>query len=315
MCSAGLGEHTSGKVTMDADNDAVTLSDAPAVARRRVRLALRSARSAKQLTQSEVANAMGWSLSKVMRIEKGQVNISKGDLRMVLDYLDVTNPEEVEQLELDASVSRKERYVTDADDRENLTPAMLRLTQYEAEANAVLYYSDVVLPGQLQTEDYARAILERHRHRIDETKMNARLQARMRRRKALLERARPLEYRLILDEAVLRRPTGGREIMRAQLLDLLRTIQSGVAQVRVAPFTSDSPLVFLGPFTIIDLGDRDKLLYRETVMGDEIVETRDLVDLHDEVFEDLWPNILDESASSHLIEAAARGDLWGHDYT
>ena len=59
--------------------------DSPAIARRRVRLAVRDARLDKKLTQSEVAEAMEWSLSKVMRIESGEVTISPNDLRPLLE--------------------------------------------------------------------------------------------------------------------------------------------------------------------------------------------------------------------------------------
>jgi transcriptional regulator with XRE-family HTH domain len=70
----------------------MSTADTPAVARRRVRLALRAAREAKGLTQGQVADEMEWSLSKVMRIEKGDVNISPADLRVLLGYFDLTDP-------------------------------------------------------------------------------------------------------------------------------------------------------------------------------------------------------------------------------
>src|SRR5215468_9266364 len=106
----------------------------PAVARRQVSLALRRAREAKQWTQTQVATAMEWSLSKVMRIEKGQVNISPSDLRSVLAVLDVTDTEQINDLLAAARVSRSERYSTDALDREHLSPATIALLQFEKEA-------------------------------------------------------------------------------------------------------------------------------------------------------------------------------------
>src|SRR3954451_8670524 len=138
---------------------ASTGTNPPAVARRRVSLALRRAREAKKRTQTQVANAMEWSLSKVMRIEKGQVNISPADLRAVLQILDVTDEAEVDELLADARVSRSERYTTDEYDREHLTSAMVRLFQYETVATSVLHYNNMALPGFLQTRDYAQTIL------------------------------------------------------------------------------------------------------------------------------------------------------------
>jgi len=87
--------------------------DLPAVARRRVRLALRSARESKQLTQTDIARAMDWSLSKVMRIEKGEVNVSPSDLKLLLQHLDVRDPVQVSQLMDDAKLSRQQRWSID----------------------------------------------------------------------------------------------------------------------------------------------------------------------------------------------------------
>src|SRR5689334_6603939 len=115
--------------------------DLPAVARRRVRLALRSAREAKQLTQTEIARAMDWSLSKVMRIEKGEVNVSSSDLKLLLEHLEVRDPDHVRQLLDDARLSRQQRWAIDQADRDHLTPAMLELIQYEAEATAIRYFA------------------------------------------------------------------------------------------------------------------------------------------------------------------------------
>src|SRR5688572_20486351 len=72
--------------------------DTPAVARRRVRLAIRDARTARGLTQSAVADAMEWSLSKVMRIESGEVTISQSDLRPLLAHLGVSDRVRVDEL-------------------------------------------------------------------------------------------------------------------------------------------------------------------------------------------------------------------------
>ena len=117
--------------------------DSPAVARRRVRLALRAARLAKKLTQSQVARAMDWSLSKVIRIEKGEVNVSPSDLKVLLEHLDVTDPGTVEELLDDVRLSRSERWTVSDDDREHMTPAMIELFQFEADATAMRYYNNV----------------------------------------------------------------------------------------------------------------------------------------------------------------------------
>jgi transcriptional regulator with XRE-family HTH domain len=78
--------------------------ESPAVARRRVRLALKRAREALGLSQTAVARKMDWSLSKVQRIEAGDNAVSGTDLRALLDLYQVTDEEEIEQLQEEARV-------------------------------------------------------------------------------------------------------------------------------------------------------------------------------------------------------------------
>src|SRR6266699_4509700 len=87
--------------------------DLPAVARRRVRMALREAREKKDLTQSQVADAMEWSLSKVMRIESGEVTIAPNDLRFLLTYLGITDRARVEELLQYAKSARRRQMWSD----------------------------------------------------------------------------------------------------------------------------------------------------------------------------------------------------------
>src|SRR6185295_7178027 len=119
--------------------------DSPAIARRRVRLAVRDARLDKKLTQSEVAEAMEWSLSKVMRIESGEVAINPNDLRPLLTYLGIQNRQVVDELVQAAKASKSRRQWWDEPRfRENLTPAVRNLIQYEGEATEARYFSIAV---------------------------------------------------------------------------------------------------------------------------------------------------------------------------
>ncbi len=281
----------------------------PAVARRRVSLALRRAREAKQWTQTQVANAMEWSLSKVMRIEKGQVNISPSDLRSVLAALDVTDTAEIDELLADARVSRSERYTTDDLDREHLTPAMIRLFQYEVEATSIKQYSDALIPGILQTAEYARAIFSNHWHPYSAETVEARIQSRLRRHSRVFDQPNPPDYAVILDEVVLHRPIGSVAIMANQLRSLARASSDGRVRLRIASF-KDSPLLFLGTFELYDLGDGGKVLYRESAWMDSIVESEGEIDLHTRIFGQTWANVLDEDESLRLLESAIAGKFW-----
>jgi transcriptional regulator with XRE-family HTH domain len=111
--------------------------DRPAVARRKVRLAIKDARNARGFTQGQVADAMEWSLSKVMRIESGEVTISQNDLRPLLAYLGIKDRKVVENLVQAAKASKQRRQWWDDKRYQGmLTPAMRQLVSFEAEVEA-----------------------------------------------------------------------------------------------------------------------------------------------------------------------------------
>jgi transcriptional regulator with XRE-family HTH domain len=228
--------------------------DSPAVARRRVRLALRSARQAKRLTQTQVAHAMEWSLSKVMRIEKGDVNVSPNDLKALLDYLKVSDPHQIQELLGDARLSRQERWIVDPADREHLTPAMIELFQFEAEAMTIRYYNNLIIPGILQTRAYSEVLLRGYSDQLEPETVAARITVRQARLRGVLYRAKPPDYLVILDESVLLRPVGGPSVMAEQLEHLLSTMDETPLRVRILPFVNAATsLVFYGAFALHDL--------------------------------------------------------------
>lgn len=284
-------------------------TESPAVARRRVRMALRRAREARHLTQGQIAEAMEWSLSKVMRIEKGDVSISASDLRVLLDFLEVRDPAEVKALMADARTSRSERWSSDPDVREHLTPATAQLFQFEGEATAIRIYANVVIPGPLQTPAYARAMFNGYVHDLSEDTIRARIDLRLRRRE-LFYRTDPPDYLAILDESVLWREVGGPAVMGEQLSELLRIIDETPILVRIIPFAAAGAIALLGPFILFDLGtEENAVLYRETHTSDEIVHARRVIARHREIFERLWPEALDDKSSADLIKRRAEAML------
>jgi transcriptional regulator with XRE-family HTH domain len=280
--------------------------DSPAVARQRVRLALRSARQAKQLTQGQVAQAMEWSLSKVMRIEKGDVNVAPNDLKALLDFLEIKDPTRVQRLTEAARASRHERWTIDPADRQFLTPAMNELFQFEAGASAIRYYQNLIIPGILQTSAYAAALFDTTGGITDQETIAARISSRQRRLREVLYRPDPPQYLTVLDESVLRRPIGGPAVMADQLEHLLRLTAETPLQVRILSYVNAASLqIFYGAFVLIELDETGSVfLYRETGTTDEASQSPDDVDRHRAVFEDMWAKALDDDASSERIAAA-----------
>ena len=291
--------------------------ESPAVARRRVRLALRRARHATDplLSQSDVARRIGWSLSKVQRIEAGDVTVSGTDLRALLDLYGGFSPEEIEELVEDARISRRQRWWTKPEYREHLTPAVLKLMGFEAEAAEIRAYQPGVVPAVLQTPETAEAILGFWNASLTE-KRRVRHDVRALRQQEIIEREDPPRYYLILDESVLLRDVGGPKIAAEQMDALAAAAQRPAVHIRVVPLARGAFMALLGPFSIVDLDERegrepddadqeDAVLYREGWNIDDITEDHKLVREHREYFEVLWNQSLDEEVSLRLITARA----------
>jgi transcriptional regulator with XRE-family HTH domain len=261
--------------------DLMAEGESPAVARRRVRLALREAREAAGFTQAEVAEEMEWSLSKVIRIENGDVSIAPNDLRPLLSYLKVRDKAIVADLIESAKKARTRprqgaAWYQAPQFRENLTDPLRKLIEYEAEANWIHSYSVFHVPGPLQIPEYSTALTETWVEELSHEQINFRLDARKRRRAAVLERVGELHITTLLDESVFRRTVGGPAVLRAQLAELLRLGEIGLVGVRMIRFTADIPMSYNAGFDILFLSDDGDLsnavMYRETGTSDEILE-------------------------------------------
>jgi transcriptional regulator with XRE-family HTH domain len=287
-------------------------SESPAVARRRLRLALRRVREAQRVTQSQIAEALEWSLSKVNRIESGDVTISNTDLRALLEFLGVTDAAVIEHLTDQARASRQRGWWDQPQYREHLTPSTLQLLQFESEATAIRTFQPTLFPGLLQTREYAAAILDVFADAPGGAAPDVRLAARMRRRAQLLERPDPPTYYVVVEESVVQRHVGGRPVMVGQLRSIIDTSHSSAAIIRVLPLARGAPSM-LGAFTIFDLGDEENaVLYREYVVGDEIVESPEDIRRYRQMFEQIWDNSLSDEESVRLIDENLR-TLVNHD--
>lgn len=281
--------------------------DTPAVARRTVRLAIRDARTARGLTQTNVADAMEWSLSKVMRIESGEVTISQNDLRPLLAYLGIRDKARVDELIRAAKASKQRRQWWDQPKFAGmLTPAMKQWFSYEVEATTMLIYCAVNFPGFLQIPEFASHVLGFFDDELSPEAIAARLETRALRRKALEARASRPDARVILDESVLLRTQGRPDVLGAQLSSVLDVMDEGWLTVRIAPFTL--PNAGIGNWEIFYLGVEDlehAVLYRENSTKDEIIDDQIGLERHLGQWEKIWHYSIDETRSREMIGARA----------
>jgi transcriptional regulator with XRE-family HTH domain len=289
----------------------MALGDSPTVARRRVRLALRGAREHGGLTQQQVADEMEWSLSKVIRIESGEVSIAPNDLRPLLGFLGIKDRSRIDALVQDARAARvrqRRSWWQEPVYREHLTPALRHLIEFEAEAVSIRYFGLLVMPGPIQIPQYAEALTRRwsEGEELTEDEIKFRVQARTLRRDTILSRLGSLRLFVLLDEAVLLRPIGGRDIFAGQLKELIRLGEHDSVSIRMIPFDVEIALSNNAAFDLLYLGqdgnDDDAIMYRETGPADEIIEDHTTAARHRTRYEKLWDAALDESATAAFIQ-------------
>lgn len=156
-----------------------------------------------------------------------------------------------------------------------------------------------IIPGLLQTEAYARAVLGAGRIYDDqdpEEKVAARLE-----RQSILARDAPPWAWFVLDEAVLHRVIGGRQVMREQLAHLLHAGQWARVHVQVLPLSGTDPVAMGGSFTLLSLPDGRELAYEEGVVYGRLIEDADEVMRRSVIYDRLQANALSPTRSAELI--------------
>ena len=264
-----------------------TDSPSPAVQRRRLRTELRRARQQAGLTQDQVAEAMEWSLSKVIRIEAGTVGISANDLKVLLGYYKIVDDDQVASLLALARAGRERPWQSVY--RDAVSPRLLQFIEFEAAASISRNFQPLVVPGLLQTEEYARVIFRQFSEDVPDKRIDAQVEVRMRRQELLDRDDSPLLF-FILDEAATRRLIGGRDVMRRQLRRLTEMAARPHVTVEVVPFSAGAHPGLQGSFVIQEFPDPadDDVLYLESPQGEVISrDDPDLILHYREVFEDL----------------------------
>ncbi|QSB13704.1 helix-turn-helix transcriptional regulator [Natronosporangium hydrolyticum] len=280
----------------------------PTAGRRRLRNTLRRVRDQVRLTQEQVAEAMDWSLSKVIRIETGGVGISTSDLRQLLQLYEVSDPDQVAELVELARVGRRRPWWTQF--REALPAGYLSYIGLEDESSALRCVSPVGLPGLLQTEEYSRAVVEASWWAVRPSAHGPatatdRINVRQIRQREVLHRDRPPEITAILDEAVLWRQIGGPEVLRRQLRHLVTLGSEPHITIQVLPFSA-SMMNMLSHFVLMEFSDPadPDAVYVESAFDHTLLEGEEI-----ETYRNAFSRLRDASLAAEdsltLIEQVA----------
>ena len=281
---------------------AVGDSASPLMHRRRLRNELRAARLEKGLTQEQVATAMEWSLSKMNRIEKAKTGISANDLKALLPLYGITAKDRTEELLALARASRQTPWWRGYGDVAPST--LLELIDYENAATSISQFEPMFVPGILQTEDYALAVLRASYGAKSPAERMVSL--RTKRRDLLASEGAPA-FSFVLDESVIRRPVGGLAVMRNQLMHLVSLADLPNVTIQVVPFAAGVHPGMKGPFKVIEFDDEpdEDVAFLEGPHGDIISDDPEETGRYLEAFHRVAQLALEPSESVGLLGKAA----------
>ncbi|NLT54909.1 MAG: helix-turn-helix domain-containing protein [Actinomycetales bacterium] len=263
----------------------------PMAQRRRLRQELKRLRTEAGMTQREVAQALDWSPSKVIRIENGSVAVATTDLRALLMLFEMKDKRHEQELVEMARASKKQPW---AQFRDVYSHEAIQYFAYEASASIIREYSNSWVPGLLQTEEYATALLSGV-WSPEEKVVSRKVEFRMERQEELLDREQPPEMFFIMDEAVLRQGVGGPRTMRRQLERLAELAKRPEITIQILPFGSGAHFGMRGPFIYLEFpseGD-DDVLFLENQLGDQV--SRDDTEITTQFLQAFWD--MEEKAS------------------
>ncbi|GAA2774247.1 DUF5753 domain-containing protein [Nonomuraea dietziae] len=185
-----------------------------------------------------------------------------------------------------------------------------RLLGLEAEATSQQNWEPQVVPGLLQTEDYAREVILASRGivRITHSGVRSRVEARLDRQQRVLHRADPCILHIILDESALMRRFGEPSVMRAQMEHLIQLSVLPHVSVQVLPLESLHP-VNTGAFIHLKFAAFDDVVYLEQLYNPRFVEDPEMVAGYETAFDHIRSEALDENESRVLIQRKAM--MWG----
>ncbi|MFI9629319.1 helix-turn-helix domain-containing protein [Streptomyces sp. NPDC052042] len=272
----------------------------PSVSLRRLAGHLSKLRTQARLSQEDVTERTGINRATLYRIEAGRSRPQKRTLTALLDLYGLDGPRRDEIVEL----------ATNTDQQDWLRPYHADLSEqytayisFESEARAVQNFEPVFIPGLLQTEDYARAVIRDIWSAASAADVEQHVRARMDRQKRLAG-ADPLRLSAVMSEAALRHHVGGPSVMAEQLRHLQAAAAAPHIDVSVIPFSAGAHPGMLGAFSVMTFPDHPGIAYLDGPAGDLFLEAEPDRVRYTSIFESLLSIALDHDESRALIESS-----------
>jgi transcriptional regulator with XRE-family HTH domain len=269
---------------------------------KRLGSALRALRVASERSAEQVATSLGWSGSKVSRIENGNQLASEDDVRALVALYGV-GEDEIEKYVAIARQARQRDWWHKYDD---VLPEWFEgYLGLEAEASKISTYESDLVPGLLQTEQYATAVLGAFPLRTTPEEMERTVDLR-RARQARLSDENPLILDAVISEAVLRRAIGGTTVMADQLRHLIAMTERPNVTLRLLPFEAGEHPGLDGAFSVLEFADPEdgRIVCVEAMTSTLYLErTRD-VGVYRLAFDQLQSRALGPEETIDIVSAA-----------
>jgi transcriptional regulator with XRE-family HTH domain len=266
----------------------------PTVRRRELGILLRTLRAERGLTVEQVAERLLCSPSKVSRMETGHRNATLRDVRDLCEIYGITQPAERDRLMTLAREARQSAWWQSYD----LTYSTF--VGLEADATSISNFQSSVVPGLLQTSDYARAGHEASMPRLEPEEIDRQIEAKLT-RQHLLTKTDPPSLYVVLDEAVLHRVTGGPKVMREQLERLVEAARLPNVTVQVIPFAVGAHPALESNFNILELPATPGVVFVEGMVGSSYLERPEDLERYRRVFGQLRSMSLSPEATVEMI--------------
>jgi transcriptional regulator with XRE-family HTH domain len=274
----------------------------PSFRSRQLALELRKLREATGLTKAQVAHTVDMSASKISRVEKTKTGIYPDDLHKLLDLYRVTDERRVQLLDI----------ARHAEDRGALyiyggtkpPEDWQTWTDFETEASAIFIYQPLVIPGLLQTPEYARTIIQATGIDLSEAEIHGLVSNRMTRQE-LLSRANPIKLHAILDQGVLTRPFGHAPDLVRQLHYLLEAADRSNITIQIVPTEAGLHTGLNGPFNMLEYDDEPNLVHLESKISNLFLDEDEQIQIYKRSWDDLGTLAYNPEKSVDLISAIA----------
>jgi hypothetical protein len=276
----------------------------PTVQRMMVGAKLRQFRTDKGLSREEAGKAIRASAWKIHRLENGQVSFKERDVVDLLRRYGVTDPDEVAGFLVLVREANTPGWWQPYGD---VVPQWFRTyVDLESAASLIRTYEGQFVPGLLQTDDYMRAVVH-GAHLESSEEVGRRVRLRMA-RQTLLSQEDPPRLWAVLDEAALRRPVGGREVMRGQLERLIDITKLPNVTLQVLPFDVGAHPAMASSFTILRFAGRElpDVVYFEHLTRALYLDKRDEVERYLDIMERLCVAAEPPARTVEILEGIRR---------